>query len=309
MRYYFIASVLIFLAPFFGEVKLDLESILNPNTTQYMLFWEVRTPRVLASFFAGATLALSGLIFQIIFRNSLTTPFTLGIASGSTLGVAMAVILFSSNFIYLFSFIGAISTVLTLYLISKKLKEFSSNSLLLVGVALSMFFSSILMGLYYISDFEQSYSIVRFTMGSLAIVGFEPIYILSLNSITLLLIILFYKNRLKYLLTSYESSFLKGIEVKRVNLTLLITLSISVAIVVSIVGPIGFIGLITPHIIKRIYRVSAEKLIFPTFFYGGVFLLSCDLLSRNLGSSSEIPIGVVTSAIGAPLFLYIILRR
>jgi iron complex transport system permease protein len=118
-----------------------------------------------------------------------------------------------------------------------------------------------------------------------------------------------YKKELKLLLTSNDYAYLKGVEVKRVNTILLVTVSIAVGVCVSITGPIGFVGLIIPHIIKSIYQKSAEQLISPIFFYGGFFLVLSDCIARNIGSSSDIPIGIVTAFLGAPFFIYLIIGK
>ena len=314
MRYFIaILSFLVLIcAPFFGQIDLDINQIFNTGSSHSMLFWDLRFPRVITAFFSGAILALGGLIFQSIFRNPLTTPFTLGVASGATLGTAAAIIFLPASLYmlsYFFSFFGAAITIAILFLLSSKLKGTQTNSLLLIGIALSFFYSAALMVLYYISDFEQSYSIMRFTMGSLNVVGFENAYVIGVTALLLLFAISGYKSELKLILTSYENAFLKGIEIKRVNLILLLFVSLAVGICVSIVGPIGFVGLIIPHMIKAMIKKSSEKLILPVFFYGGVFLVFCDLIARNLGTVSEVPIGVVTSFLGGPFFIYIIIKR
>lgn len=311
-RFSLLLSVAILIAsPFFGQIALNVHDIFNPSSSSHMLFWELRIPRVLIAFFSGAILSLAGLVFQSLFRNPLTTPFTLGVASGATLGTAIAIVFLSEMVFwqYALSFAGALLTVLILFLISRSLKSTQTHSLLLVGIALSFFYSAALMVLFFLSDFQQSYSIVRFTMGSLSIIGFDPLYPVSAASILLLGSIRYYRAELKILLTSLDFAFLKGIDVNRVTMMLLLITSLAVAVCVSVVGPIGFVGLIVPHIIKTIYRQSSDKLILPTFFYGGVFLVLCDLISRNIGASSDIPIGVITSFLGGPFFIYLIIRR
>lgn len=306
-----LAIVLIAIAPFFGQIDLHFEDMLNNASSSHMLFWQLRVPRVAIAFFSGAILSLAGLVFQSLFRNPLTTPFTLGVASGATLGSAIAIVFFAEAVFwqYLFSFSGALLTVFVLFLISRSLKTTQTNSLLLVGVALSFFYSAALMILFFLSDFSQSYSIVRFTMGSLNIIGFDFVYPVSGVSLLLLGTIHGYRKELKLLLASLDFAFLKGIEVEKVTMLLLLLTSLAVAVCVSIVGPIGFVGLIVPHIIKTLYQKSSNQLIFPTFFYGGVFLVLCDLIARNLGASSDIPIGVITSLLGGPFFIYLILHR
>ncbi|MGM0623406.1 MAG: FecCD family ABC transporter permease [Campylobacterota bacterium] len=303
---------IIAVAPFVGEVPLDLVQIFENNSASRMLFFDIRLPRVIVAFFSGAILALGGLVFQAVFRNPLTTPFTLGIASGATVGAAVAILFLPMSFFvlsYLFSFLGAFFTILILFFISRYLRSGNTNSLLLVGIALSFFYSALLMVAYYVSDFSQSYSIMRFTMGSLNVVGMQSVYLVIVAAVVLLSVVWHYKGEFKLLLTSYDNAFIKGIAVKRLNLILLFSVSISVGICVSVVGPIGFVGLVIPHIMKMLYKQSSDRLIVPVFFYGGVFLVVCDLLARNLSTASDLPIGVVTSFIGGPFFIYIIIKR
>ncbi len=200
-------------------------------------------------------------------------------------------------------------TVLILFGVTGKFKSYDSTSLLLVGIALSFFYAAALMVMFYISSMQESYEIMRFTMGSLDIVGFENIYILALTSIFFLVVIHRYSYEIRLLLTSYEFAYLKGINVKRTNYILLFTVSLAVGIAVSFTGPIGFVGLIIPHMLKAIYKQSADKLILRIFYYGGVFLVLSDLISRNLSSATDIPIGVVTSFLGAPFFIYLIMSK
>jgi iron complex transport system permease protein len=306
-----LSLAILVIAPFFGEITLNIQEILNPASSSSMLFWEIRSPRVIIAFCSGAILSLAGLVFQSIFRNPLTTPFTLGVASGATLGTALAIVFFGGLLFwqYALSFFGALLTVIVLFLLSRSLKSAQTGSLLLVGIALSFFYSAALMVLYYLSDFEQSYSIVRFTMGSLNIVGFDTAYPILIVSLLFLVSILWQRQPLRLLLTSLDFTFLKGVHVTRLVMSLLLITSLAVAVCVSVVGPIGFVGLIVPHIIKLLYRRSSDTLILPTFFYGGIFLVACDLVARNLGAASDIPIGVVTSFIGGPFFIYLILHR
>ena len=303
------AVILIVLAPFFGQIPLVLENLLDASSIDYKLFWDIRLPRLLVAFFAGAILSLGGLIFQSLFKNPMSTPYTLGVASGSTLGVAFAIVFQFTAWVSFFGFLGALLTVVILFVLTLRLKAYESNALLLVGIALAFFYNASLMILFYISDESQSFEIIRFTMGSVDVVGLERTLPIILASIGLLLLVVWYQKELKLLLTSNDYAYLKGVEVKRVNTILLVAVSLAVGIGVSITGPIGFVGLIVPHIIQNIYKKSAEQLIFPIFFYGGFFLVLSDLIARNLGSSSDIPIGIITAFLGGPFFIYLIMKR
>lgn len=181
--------------------------------------------------------------------------------------------------------------------------------MLLIGIALSYFYSSALMLIFFISNLQENYSIVRFTLGSLDTVGFIPTLIVGFTVFFVFIFIFRIKNSINLLLISNDVAFLKGLNVDKTILTILIFITICVGICISFTGPIGFVGLVIPHIVKLIYKKSATKLFIPTLFFGGVFLAACDLISRILPTASALPIGVVTSFIGAPFFVYLLIRK
>ncbi|MDN5092253.1 iron ABC transporter permease [Aliarcobacter butzleri] len=310
---YILGLIIIFISPFLGETQISIKDIFEFSNSSNMVFWDLRVARVILAFFVGGILALSGLIFQIIFKNELITPYTLGIASGTTLFTAIGIILLPTLYIFISSILGSLFTILVLYIISKIINKTSigssTNSILLIGIALSYFYASALMLVFYMSSLQENYSIVRFTLGSLDTVGFSNSFVIFFVSIVFYVIIYLYKNKIKLLLISNDMAFLKGLNVDKTNLTLLVVVSLCVGITISFTGPIGFIGLVIPHIVKIIYKKSAEKLFFPTFFFGGVFLVFSDLISRNLNTDSTLPIGVVTAFIGAPFFIYLLIKR
>jgi iron complex transport system permease protein len=310
---YIISFIILAISPFLGEISISLKDILEPTSTTYTIFWDLRVSRVILAFFVGGILALGGLIFQIIFKNQLITPYTLGIASGTTLFTAISIVFFPALNMCISSIFGSIITILILYFISKQINKsaisVSTNSILLIGIALSYFYSSALMLVFYMSNLQENYSIVRFTLGSLDTVGFTNGFIVMLVSFIFYFVVSFNKDKIKLLLICNDTAFLKGLNVNKISLLLLVVVSLSVGVCISFVGPIGFIGLIIPHIIKLIYKQSADKLFFPVFFFGGIFLVFSDLISRNLNTDSSLPIGVVTAFIGAPFFVYLLIRR
>ncbi|MDN5128258.1 FecCD family ABC transporter permease [Aliarcobacter butzleri] len=310
---YILGLIIIFISPFLGETQINIKDIFEFSNSSNMVFWDLRVARVILAFFVGGILALSGLIFQIIFKNELITPYTLGIASGTTLFTAIGIILLPTVYIFISSILGSLFTILVLYIISKIINKTSigssTNSILLIGIALSYFYASALMLVFYMSSLQENYSIVRFTLGSLDTVGFSNSFVIFFVSVVFYVIIYLYKNKIKLLLISNDMAFLKGLNVDKTNLILLVVVSLCVGITISFTGPIGFIGLVIPHIVKIIYKKSAEKLFFPTFFFGGVFLVFSDLISRNLNTDSTLPIGVVTAFIGAPFFIYLLIKR
>ena len=307
--------VLLLLSATAGKVHLDMMKIFDPNDMTYRIFWQIRLPRVLLAFLSGGILALSGVLFQTIFRNSLTTPFTLGISSGATLGAATAIMIgltggvFGFSFITFFGFLGALSTVAIIYLFSQKLPSTADQRLILVGIALSFLYSAALLVVYYVSDFQESYMILRFTMGSLLTVGYSDIIPVVVSAGLLLWIAQKYAHELKLFSISAEFAFLNGVDVERVLGILFVVISLSVGVLVSIVGPISFVGLIIPHIVKQFMKQSVEHTLLPSFLTGGAFLVLCDTLSRTLPTVSEIPVGIITSLIGGSLFVWVLLRR
>ena len=310
---YLISFLIIFVSPFLGEINIDLKDIFSLEEHLKVVFWDLRVPRTILAFFVGSILAISGLIFQIIFKNDLITPYTLGIASGTTLFSAIFIVFFPLFPLVFGSVFGSLFTVLVLFLISKNMYkksiQNSRNSILLIGIALSFFYSSALMLLFFLSNLQESYSIVRFTLGSLDIFGFFPAYVLMLTAFLMIVFIYKMKNSINLLLISNDTAFLKGLNIDKITLLILTFITICVGITISFTGPIGFVGLVIPHIVKLIYKKSATKLFLPNIFFGGVFLVFCDLVSRLLPTSSTLPIGVVTAFVGAPFFVYLLVRK
>ncbi len=306
--------LLALLSPFAGTASLDFNALFETGSLSQRIFLELRLPRILLAFIAGGTLALAGLLFQTLFRNSLMTPFTLGVSGGAVLGAGVAIklglgIVFGISAISVFGFIGAFSTVVLLIVLSRYLKKAEQESLLLLGIALSFFYTSALMVIFYLSSFTETATIMRFTMGSLSIVGYDTVITTSLFAGILLLTLWLKRFELQLLSISDEQASLKGINTRELTYLFLLISSLAIGVLVSLTGPIGFIGLIIPHMLRKIYQRPVASLIIPVFVLGGLFLLACDTIARYLSTGSEIPIGVVTALIGGPFFIYLIISR
>ncbi len=303
------------LAPFIGAVSLTISEIFTAQTLSNQIFFDLRLPRVLMAFMAGSTLALAGLLFQSLFRNVLMTPYTLGVSSGAVLGAGIGIklgvgtLFFGVAAITFFGFLGALLTVLLLLWLSRYLSHDRSNSFLLLGIALSFFYTSALMITYYLSTVIESHMLLRFTMGSLSIIGYTNPLIVSVTSLLLLVVLHVKRYELHLLALSEDQAKLKGVNSEKLRLHLLIIASISVGVLVSLTGPIGFVGLVVPHIVRSLYQRNITELIIPTFFMGGLFLVACDAVARLLSFGSEIPIGIITSLIGGPFFIYLIITK
>ena len=303
------------LSPFVGAVELKLSDILDPTHLSHQIFFEIRLPRMVLAFGGGVILALGGLVFQTLFRNALMTPYTLGISSGAVLGAGVAIklgigaVIFGVSAVSVFGFLGALVTLGLLLYLARFLRSSHSESLLLLGIALSLFFTSALMILFFLGNSVQNDMLLRFTMGSLSILGWrEPLFV-AILSFVLLLVLFAYRFELQLLSVSEEAASLRGVDTKKVTTTLLLILSLGVGVLVSITGPIGFIGLIIPHIVAKIYPQSIQHRIGKTALFGGFFLLFCDTIARSLTTQSELPIGIVTALIGGPFFIYLIITK
>ncbi|WP_345992809.1 iron ABC transporter permease [Sulfurimonas sp. HSL-1716] len=307
-------SVLV-LSPFFGSAPIHVNELFNYDTLSFKIFFELRLPREFFAFFAGVILSLSGLLFQTLFRNPLMTPYTLGISSGAVLGAGIAIklgiaaVAFGMAALSLFGFLGAMSTVLLLLWLSRYIKSSQNQSILLLGIALSLFFTSALMVIFYLGNSIQNDMLIRFTMGSLSNIGWQNPFILGIIAAVLTIFVYLYRFELQLLSLSDEDAKLKGIDTKKVTLILLVLSSFAIGVLVSISGPIGFVGLVVPHTVAKLYPSTVNRRILKTALFGGFFLVLCDTLARVINTQSELPIGVVTAFIGAPFFIYLIISR
>ncbi len=302
------------LSAFIGAVDISPKELLDADSLSSTIFYDLRIPRVLFGFFAGAILALSGLVFQTLFRNALMTPYTLGISSGAVLGAGIAIKLGLSTLAFgiaavsVFGFVGALFTVFLLLYLSQFLRQTQQTSLLLLGIALSLFYTSLLMIIFYLGSAIQNDMLMRFTMGSLSIIGWKYPLILGMAAFILFLFSYLYRFELQLLSISQEQAQLKGVDTKKTTLRLLIVTSLAIGILVSISGPIGFVGLIVPHMVEKLYPQIISKRILKTSIFGGLFLVMCDTISRAIQTQSELPIGIITALIGGPFFIYLIVK-
>ena len=310
----FVLLILTLFSPFIGAIDLSWSTLSQNGSLEQKVFLELRLPRLLLAFFAGSILALSGWLFQTLFRNDLMTPYTLGISGGAILGTGIAVVLgldlmvLGINTSALFGFAGALSSVALILWLARYLNNRGSNALLLLGIALSFFFSAALMVLFSLASAMQSHAILHYTMGSLSTMGYTQSIIVALMSFILLLTLYLKRFELSVMGVNDEHAKLKGIDTKKLTYLLLLVSSLAIGVLISITGPIGFVGLIIPHVVRTLYPIANHRLIIPTAIIGGLFLSACDTLSRLPQLQSEVPIGIVTAFIGGPFFIYLIIK-
>ena len=301
-------------APFAGMTKIPLSVLknINADTTEARIFYSLRLPRVFTAFLAGAALACCGVALQAMFRNPLAAPFTLGISGGAAFGAAIYVMF--AGFIQikfggiLFSFAGALAAILLVYGLTKIKKGFSAGTMLLAGIAVNFFFSSLILLLQYISDFTQSFMVVRWLMGSIDVTGYLVPASMFIFTLAGVIIISSQSLKLNLMSISDEIAITRGVNVQNTRKIIFLATSIMVAAVVAYCGPIGFVGLMAPHICRLLVG-SDHKILTPaSVLFGGAFLTLCDTIARTLIAPAEIPVGVITALLGGPFFIWLLIR-
>lgn len=314
-----ISFAIIFLVFFVGGSKVYLSDITGalkntPATMGQRVFWDVRLPRILLSFIVGATLSMCGMSFQSMFRNALATPFTLGLSSGASFGAILAVkmgldiSILGVSTIHLFAFAGGIVSVALVYGIARFKENCGTAVMLLSGIAVSLFFNSLILFIQYLSDITEALTILRWLLGGLSIVGYQPVLEVGIISLAGLSVLFYKRSELNLLMTSDEIATGRGINVEKTRIVIFFAVSLAAGSVVSVCGPLGFLGLIVPNIMRLIFGSDHFDLAPACFFGGGVFLVVCDTLARSLIYPAEIPVGVILAMLGGPFFIWVLFR-
>jgi len=307
--------VLLF-APLIGGREIPWSAIFHPNfdLPETVIFWDIRLPRACLAWISGAGLATAGMVFQALFRNVLATPFTLGVSSGASLGVAICVRLGLGTAFLGFSgisvgaILGAMLAIGIVYGLTRLKRDFSTGAMLLAGVAVNFFFSSLILLTQYTADLYDTFRILRWLMGGLQMVGFEtPLQLLPFVLVGAFVTAVMV-GELNLLTTGEELAASRGVAVKRVKTILFICVSVMVGVIVSVCGPVGFVGLMCPHICRLIVGADHRRLIIANFFFGGAFLVVCDTIARTAFAPTELPVGIFTAFLGGPFFLWLLIR-
>lgn len=303
----FISLILLLTMPMFGL------TFLTPWGEGSQIFWQMRVPRSLAAWLIGAGLSVSGLVFQAILRNPLAEPFTLGVAAGASLGASVFIYLGLSftlgiiSGISIFAFLGALLTTFIIYQVNFRTGH-SPIKLLLVGVILTFFISSILMLLQSLGKSSSALAMMSWMMGRLSFISLTDLLQLAGVSLLGLGIIYTFRVSLNLLQQGEDVALTRGINSARVMGILFITVSLMTGVFVALAGPIGFVGMVIPHVAKRVLGSDHRPLFWAVFFLGGATLVVADTLGSVVLRPAEIPVGVITAILGAPFFLYILLK-
>ena len=299
------------LTPFSGSGS---GSVLSSEIGHQILF-ELRLPRIIFAFLVGFSLAMVGVVFQALLQNELATPYTLGVSSGGALGAVIAIksgivihwLGFTS--IALFSVAGSILTILLIYRIARSKAGLTPLTLILTGVTISLLFSSLILFVHYLADFTETYRMIRWLMGGLQIAGwYYPLVLLP--AVAAAFIYLYSQaHALNIISSGDELALSKGVDVLRVQRSIFFISSALVGMIVAFAGPIGFIGLIIPHLVRLIIGADHRKLLIAAPVFGGAFLIWCDTLARIIIAPAELPVGIITAMLGGPFFIWLLIRQ
>ncbi len=315
------AGAALLLAPTVGSTPISLwrafdRSIPWADNVDAQIFFVARLPRVLAAGLVGGALAASGVVLQALLRNPLATPFTLGVSAGAALGAMLAIAAgldlgaLGVSSVPLASFAGSmVATALVYGLARSQSRGLSTNVLLLAGVTLNSFFSALILFVQYLADFTQTFRTVRWLMGDLDVGGYAPLVAALPLVVAALIAFAVLARSLNLLSLGSDAAAARGVDVVRAERLAFLSASLATGAAVSLAGPIGFIGIVVPHIVRLLVG-SDHRLVLPASLFGGAaFLIACDLVARTALAPLELPVGVVTAMIGGPFFLWQLVRH
>ena len=304
-------------------VKEIFKSLLGENaskdTWEYIII-NFRLPKAIVAILVGMGLSISGLLMQTLFRNPLAGPYVLGLSSGSSLGVAMVILgagmlppflytfLVSSYGIILASCLGSFLVLIMVLIVSRKLRD--TMTILIVGMMFSSFTSAIVGVLTYFTSAEQLQKYTFWSMGSIGNVSWQNILILTIAVILGLLLSLVSLKPLDALLLGENYARSMGLNISKTRYIIIIATSILAGSITAFAGPIAFIGLAVPHLAKLLFQTSNHKILFwSTLLIGAIIMLFCDMVSQLPGFDFTLPINAITSIIGAPIVIWLLVRK
>ncbi len=310
-----------------GQVAIPVKEVFkslfgsqaSKETWEYIII-NFRLPKAITAILVGIGLSVSGLLMQTLFRNPLAGPYVLGLSSGSSLGVAIVIlgagilpsflteILLSSYGIVIASCIGSFSVLLLILLVSQRLRD--TTTILIVGLMFSSFTGAIVSVLTYFSTAEQLQKFTFWSMGSIGNLSWSTILVLTICVLTGLFMSLFSIKPLDALLLGENYAKSMGLNIKKSRLIIVIATSILAGSITAFAGPIAFIGLAVPHLSKLLFQTSNHKILFfSTIIIGAIIMLFCDMVSQMPGFEFTLPINAITSIIGAPIVIWLIVRK
>jgi iron complex transport system permease protein len=292
------------------DIFQNLLGTKEQDSMLYTIIWQLRFPRVLLAALVGAALSLGGLVFQALLRNPLAEPYILGISGGSAIGAIVGILMGFSRFpgVTLTAFTGSIATLLLILAMSSVQTILKKDALLLSGVMVNAFCAAVIMFLVSITQDSRLHNIIFWLMGDLSLGDMKHVGILAATLLPCFFLVFWLSNPMNLLLMGKEMAQTLGVNIKAVTFTLLVATSFMVSATVSYCGLVGFVGLVMPHMLRLVFGPDHRVLVPACVFGGGAYMVFCDLLARTLPKQGEMPAGVITAMIGAPLFIYLLKR-
>lgn len=315
------ALLALVLAPLAGSTRVDLLRALDPtipfaaNVDAQILF-VARLPRTLAAALVGSALAASGVVLQALLRNPLATPFTLGISAGSSLA-AMLALTFGSALtigglspVPFASFVGSIGAVSIVYGLARARRHgLSTDVLLLAGVTLNAFFSALVLLVQYFADAAETLRTVRWLMGTLDVASYVPIVTALPFFVAAAALFAWIARPLNLLALGPDAAAARGVDVLGAQRVAFLSASLATGAAVSLAGPVGFVGIIVPHLVRLVVGADHRLVLPGAALLGAAFLTVCDVGARTLFAPMELPVGIITAVTGGPFFLWLLVTR
>ena len=301
----------------FGTVNIPLSTLWDKTTDPiaYSILWKIRMPRVILAAIVGASLAIAGAAFQGLLKNPLADPYTLGISSGASVGAVMTIFLgisipvLGTFTLPVFSMAGAACTMVIVLSFARLVdRSMKMETLILTGIIFSSFLGSCISLMVALTG-EELRAIIGWLLGSVSMRGWSYVNMILPFMIIGTSIIWFNRRELNAMIYGEERAQYLGVNVKRSKYMILAGGSILTGSAVAASGTIGFVGLVVPHMIRLLVGADHRHLLTLSFLNGASLLVICDLVSRTIISPVELPIGVITSFIGAPVFAYIFFKQ
>jgi iron complex transport system permease protein len=316
-----LAVASIITAPLVGPTSISLRRVFDwsipyADNTDAQIFFVARLPRTLSGAMVGALFAAAGVVFQGLLRNPLATPFTLGVSTGAALGAILAltfgwsIAVFGISAVPLAAFVGSLAAVGVVYALAQaRHRGLSTTVLLLAGVTMNAFFSAMILFVQYFASFADIGRTLRWLMGNLDVSSYEPLVVSLPGFVIAFAVFAWLARPLNLLSLGPDSAESRGLDVARAQRAAFLSASLATGAAVSIGGPIGFVGIIIPHLVRLLVGPDHRLVLPAAALFGAAFLVGCDLIARTILAPIELPVGIITALIGGPFFLWLLIRR
>lgn len=302
------------LALWVGYQRLDFAALWTDERAR-LIFFGLRLPRVVMAGVIGASLGLVGAALQAMFRNPLAEPLTLGVSGGGALGASVAIAfgmgarLAGLPLIFVAAFAGACLSVVVVYRLARSGATVLPGALLLAGVVVNTVAAAGVVVIQYFADYSRALQILRWTIGSLDVVGFDLVWRMLIFLVPGWVVLLLLARDLHLLAVDEETAESLGVNVRRSERLVYVSASLIVGVTVAVGGTIGFVGLIVPHAVRLLFGEDVRVVMPCSFVLGAAFLMLADAVARTALGAGELPVGAITALAGGPVFLWLLRRQ